>query len=58
VAKSKHSGKFYALKMQRKDYIIEHRQQDYVLYEYKLLMELSHPNIMTVSLLADWHGYT
>lgn len=48
LAKSKHTSKYYALKMQRKDFIIKNQQQDYVLREYKLLMELSHPNILSV----------
>ncbi|KAL3789496.1 hypothetical protein HJC23_009732 [Cyclotella cryptica] len=48
LAKSKHTSKYYALKIQRKDAIVKNHQQDYVLREYKLLMELSHPNILAV----------
>jgi CRP-like cAMP-binding protein len=34
---------------QRKDDIVKNRHQEFAMNEYKLLMELSHPNILTVS---------
>ncbi|KAL7512474.1 hypothetical protein ACHAXN_009446 [Cyclotella atomus] len=48
LAKAKSTGKYYALKIQRKDAIVENNQQDVALHEYKILMELSHPNILTM----------
>lgn len=47
VAKAKDTGKCYALKAQRKDFIVN-GQKDYILYEYRLMKELSHPFILNL----------
>ena len=46
LVKAKDTNKYYALKLQRKDYIVENNQQDVVLGEYRMLLVQNHPNIV------------
>jgi len=46
VAKAKESGKYYALKMHSKSFIVKNEQQDDVMYEYSMLRRLDHPFIL------------
>lgn len=49
LVKAKTTGKYYAMKMTRKERIIKMEVPNDVLNEYKVLKDLSHPNILTVS---------
>lgn len=49
LVKAKTTGKYYAMKMTRKERIIKMELPNDVLNEYKVLKDLSHPNILTVS---------
>ncbi len=46
VAKAEKTGKYYALKMQSKSFIIQNEQQDDVMHEYSILKQLDHPFIL------------
>jgi serine/threonine protein kinase len=48
LVKKKDSGEYYALKIQRKDIIVQHKQENVVVKEYELMKKLSHPNIVTM----------
>jgi protein kinase A len=48
LVKKKDSSEYYALKIQRKDFIVKHKQEDVVVKEYEIMKKLSHPNIVTM----------
>jgi serine/threonine protein kinase len=48
LVKKKDSGEYYALKIQRKDLIVQHKQENVVVKEYEMMKKLSHPNIVTM----------
>lgn len=48
LVKAKDTGKYYALKAQGKQFVIDNGQKVYVINEMKLMQKLTHPNILVM----------
>jgi len=46
LAKDKESGKYYALKAQNKQFILDNGQKTYIMAELRLMYKLNHPNVL------------